>query len=229
MRYTGSRKGHLMSAKSSLSSNIPLQEEAAKPAAPEEDLWWLRALQNGEEEGFNYIYERYSRHIYSRVYQVLKNHQDAEEAAQNTFVRVWQKINLWDPEIGKFSSWIGQIATNAALDILRKNTKLRYRERLSYGDEEGEEMLYRHPDERPLPDESLESAERMQMIVESLDMVQKVSHREAVKMRHIEGMTIAEISERMGQKENTVKVWIHRGLAEWQKILRRKGLGPPEL
>ncbi|MDE0020018.1 MAG: RNA polymerase sigma factor [Candidatus Poribacteria bacterium] len=206
-----------------------MKEQPSNPTQEEEDLWWLQALQNGDEAGFNYVYERYRRQIYSRVYQVLKNHEDAEEASQNTFMRIWQRSHLWDPRIGKFSSWISKIATNAALDILRKNTKLRSRERLAYGDEDGEEMLHRYPDERPLPDELLEAEERMNLIVESLEMVQKENHREAVKLRHLKEMSIAEIAEAMGQKENTVKVWIHRGLAEWQKILRRRGLSPNDI
>ena len=218
-----------MSVKSSSVSGVSMKEESSNPMRDEEDLWWLRALQNGDEAGFNYVYERYRRQIYSRVYQVLKNHQDAEEASQNTFMRIWQKSHLWDPRIGKFSSWIGQIATNAALDILRKNTKLRSRERLAYGDEDGEETLHRYPDERPLPDALLEAEERMNLIVGSLEMIQKENHREAVKLRHLKEMSIAEIAEAMGQKENTVKVWIHRGLAEWQKILRRRGLGPNDI
>ena len=218
-----------MTGNSTSVSSVSMKDGSSNSTQEEEDLWWLKALQNGDETAFNYVYERYRRQIYSRVYQVLKNHQDAEEASQNTFVRIWQKIHLWDPQIGKFSSWIGQIATNAALDILRKNTKLRSREQLAYGDDDGEEILYRYPDERPLPDELLESAEQRRLIVESLEMVQKENHREAVKLRHIKEMSIAEISEIMGQKENTVKVWIHRGLAEWQKILRRRGLAPTDV
>jgi RNA polymerase sigma-70 factor (ECF subfamily) len=153
---------------------------------------------------------------------MLGNHEDAEEAWQDIFMRVWQKIELWDPLRGNFQSWLNQIAKNAIIDVFRKKNRLR--EVLQYGEEDGvEEMLTRFRDETPLPDEQLEAQEVRELIELALNQMTKKNHRVAWVLRHLEGMSIAEISEVLNQKENTVKVWIFRATKELRQILVRRG------
>jgi RNA polymerase sigma-70 factor (ECF subfamily) len=95
---------------------------------------------------------------------------------------------------------------------------------LQYGEEDGvEEMLTRFKDEAPLPDEQLESQEIRELIEQALSQMTKKNHRVAWVLRHLEGMSIAEISAVLHQKENTVKVWIFRATKELRQILVRRG------
>jgi RNA polymerase sigma-70 factor (ECF subfamily) len=153
---------------------------------------------------------------------MLASHEDAEEAWQDIFMRIWQKIDLWDPERGNFQSWLNQIAKNAVIDIFRK--RCRVREVLQQGDEEGgDEMLHRYRDDSPLPDEILESKETRELIEQALELMTKKNHRIAWSLRHLDGMSIAEIGDILEQKENTVKVWIFRGTRELRQIMTRRG------
>jgi RNA polymerase sigma-70 factor (ECF subfamily) len=191
-----------------------------------EELWWLAALQQGDEGGLRWLLRQYGTWIYGKAYRMLGNHEDAEEAWQDIFMRVWQKIDLWDPNRGNFQSWLNQIAKNAIIDIFRKKT--RHREVLQYGDEDGvEEVLSRHRDDAPLPDEQLESKEVRELVEMALSQMTKKNHRMAWVLRHLEGMSIAEISEQLRQKENTVKVWIFRATKELRNILVRRGFDYP--
>jgi len=187
-----------------------------------EELWWLAALQEGDEEGLRWLIRQYGTWIYAKAYRMLGNHEDAEEAYQDIFMRVWQKIDLWDPLRGNFQSWLNQIAKNAIIDVFRKKNRLR--EVLQYGEEDGvEEMLMRFRDEAPLPDAQLETQEVRELIELALSQMTKKNHRVAWVLRHLEGMSIAEISEVLNQKENMVKVWIFRATKELRLILVRRG------
>jgi hypothetical protein len=73
----------------------PLDTE--RPASTGEELWWLAALQEGDEDGLRWLLRQYGTWIYSKAYRMLGSHEDAEEAWQDIFMRVWQKIDLWDP------------------------------------------------------------------------------------------------------------------------------------
>ena len=191
-------------------------------AAPDADQWWVEALQQGNESGLQHLVSHYGTWIYSKAYRMLGSHEDAEEAWQDIFMRVWQKIHLWDPERGNFQSWLNQIAKNAIIDIFRKRSRIR--EVLQQGDDEGvEEMLHRYRDDGPLPDEMLESKETRELIEQALELMTKKNHRVAWSLRHLEGLSIAEIGEMLEQKENTVKVWIFRGTRELRQILVRRG------
>lgn len=198
-----------------------------------DDLWWLSALQRGDERGLKWLVQQYGRWIYSKAFRILGSHEDAEEAWQDIFMRVWQKIHLWDPERGNFQSWLNQIAKNAIIDMFRK--KNRHREVLQHGEEDGmEELLLRHQDTAPLPDEQLASKELYTLVLQSLSQMSKVNHRNAWILRHLEGLSIAEIGALLHQKENTVKVWIFRATKELRSILIRRGLdfdpgGPEEM
>ncbi|MBM3214342.1 RNA polymerase sigma factor [Candidatus Poribacteria bacterium] len=195
---------------------------ASGTEAVDDEMWWLASLQNGHEEGLRWLLRQYGTWIYSKAYRMLGNHEDAEEAWQDIFMRVWQKIELWNPERGSFQSWLNQIAKNAIIDVFRKKNRLR--EVLQYGEDDAvEEMLNRFRDESPLPDELLEAQEIRELIQQALNQMTKKNHRVAWVLRHLEGMSIAEISEALNQKENTVKVWIFRATRELKQILVRRG------
>jgi len=198
------------------------QSVSVSDGSPDQDYWWLKALQKGNDAGLQWLLDQYGTWIYSKAYRMLQSHEDAEEAWQDIFMRVWQKIDLWDPNRGNFQSWLNQIAKNAIIDIFRKRSRVR--EVLQHGEDEGvEEMLHRYKDDGPLPDELLENKETRELIEQGLELMTKTNHRVAWTFRHLEGMSIAEIGNALNQKENTVKVWIFRGTRELRQILVRRG------
>ncbi|MBT3267859.1 RNA polymerase sigma factor [Candidatus Poribacteria bacterium] len=198
------------------------QSVSVSDGTTDQDYWWLQALQQGNDTGLQWLLDQYGTWIYSKAYRMLQSHEDAEEAWQDIFMRVWQKIDLWDPERGNFQSWLNQIAKNAIIDIFRKRSRVR--EVLQHGEDEGvEEMLHRYKDDGPLPDELLENKETRELIEQGLELMTKSNHRVAWTFRHLEGMSIAEIGNALNQKENTVKVWIFRGTRELRQILVRRG------
>lgn len=68
------------------------------------------------------VMRRYKHRVYYHVRRMLNSHEDADDAAQLTFVKIWQNLETFRGD-SKFYSWVYRIATNEALNILRKNKK----------------------------------------------------------------------------------------------------------
>jgi RNA polymerase sigma-70 factor (ECF subfamily) len=91
-----------------------------EPAGQQESDWVARA-QLGDEAAFDALLRRFQRPVLHFVYRMLGHAQDAEDVAQETFVRAFFALPRYRPRGGvRFSSWLFQIARHAALDHLRK-------------------------------------------------------------------------------------------------------------
>jgi RNA polymerase sigma-70 factor (ECF subfamily) len=135
---------------------------------------------------------------------------------------VWQKIDKWDTDQGSFQAWLNVVAKNTIIDAIRK--KERIRETLLGMEDEADVPLSQYKDNRPTPDKQIESREAQEILEQALHQVTKPNHRIAWILRHLEGCSIAEISQTLQRKEGTVKIWIFRCTQELRQILIRKGL-----
>jgi RNA polymerase sigma-70 factor (ECF subfamily) len=82
------------------------------------DLELVERLQRGEDAAFDELLSRYKRAVVNFCYRLLGNADDADDAAQEVFVRVYQRIGDFKPR-GKFSTWLFALARNACIDRLR--------------------------------------------------------------------------------------------------------------
>jgi RNA polymerase sigma-70 factor (ECF subfamily) len=189
------------------------------------DSVWAERFKEGDQAAFKLLFRKHAGWIHSKAYRILRNHEDAEEACQDVFTKVWLKINLWDSEQGSFQTWLNEIAKNTIIDMLRKK-KRRKAENLSnwINEEKKETLIDLAPDHRPTSDSQIEGKEAFELIEEALQEVRRDDHRIAWILRHIEFLSIAEISKAMGEKQNTVKVWIFRCSGELKRILTAKGI-----
>ena len=168
------------------------------------------------------MFDKHYNWVYSKTYRMLSNHQDTEEVSLDIFMKVWQKIGKWDTVQGSFQAWLNVVAKNTIIDAIRK--KERIREALLSMEDESELPLVEHQDQRPTPEKQVESREAQEILEWALEMVKKPNHRVAWILRHLEGCSIAEISQTLQRKEGTVKIWIFRCTEELRQILTRKGL-----
>ena len=75
-----------------------------------------------DRKAFERLYDDYSAAIYGLVYKILKDQAMAEDALQDTFVRIWQKIHTYDESKGRLFTWMINVARNIAIDKLRANS-----------------------------------------------------------------------------------------------------------
>jgi RNA polymerase sigma-70 factor (ECF subfamily) len=99
-------------------SNIRIQS-ISPVVLQQEERSWAKAAQEGNQVAFKQIVEAYQKPVYNLCYRMLHSPNEAEDAAQETFLRVYTKIGSYNPN-HKFSSWILSIASHYCIDLLRK-------------------------------------------------------------------------------------------------------------
>lgn len=84
-----------------------------------DDLYYIEALKKGNVQAFSVLVEKYQNMVYSLALKLLKKPEEAEELAQDTFIKAYQKIDSYEGK-SKFSTWLYSITYNACISELRK-------------------------------------------------------------------------------------------------------------
>lgn len=85
----------------------------------EQELAWVRRIQNGETQYFQQLYQKHHRKLFSLCYRFTKNAQDAEEQLQEIFMRLLEKIGQFE-EKSSFSTWLHRLAVNHLLNFTKR-------------------------------------------------------------------------------------------------------------
>ena len=179
----------------------------------DDDDTLVARYRKGEDEAFTLLLERYLRMVYNFCYRFTRTSAEAEDVAQETFVKVWRYIDRYT--IGKnFKAWLLTIARNTTLDHLRKRKEIV----LSQFDHEGSNsVLDTLASTDPTPIEASLRHESAEAIERALQEV-PVLYREVLVLRFQEDLTFEEISTVVKKPLNTVKSQYRRGIA----LLRSK-------
>lgn len=174
------------------------------------------ALKAGKEEALDEIVARYQGRVFAVAYRVLGNREDALDASQEVFLKVYRKIGGWKPT-GGFLPWVLRLATNHSIDQLRKRKR--------YAEQSLEESYIPSSEgapvepASPLTDTAVRAREIDERIRSALSVLSK-SQREVFVLRHYEGLQLAEIAQSMGCTVGSVKVHLFRALKKLQMELR---------
>lgn len=79
----------------------------------------INLLQSGSEKAFEKIYTMYSKSLYGIVFNIIRDETVSEEILQDVFLKIWNNASSYDPEKGRFFTWVLNIARNASIDRLR--------------------------------------------------------------------------------------------------------------
>lgn len=166
----------------------------------QEQLWVLQA-QRGNEEAFARLIEAYQAPIYNLAYRMLGSSGEAEDAAQETFLRVYTRLHTYEPE-RKFSSWILSIASHYCIDRLR-------RRRGNVASLDEMQSANWVPDDAPKPEERALDSEQSVVISQMLGCLPE-QYRVVIVLRYWHDMGYDEIAEVTQSTESAVKSRLHR-------------------
>jgi len=175
---------------------------------------------SGSEQAYRELLERYQRPVFSLVYRMVRDRETAEDLAQETFVKVFNNLESYNPKF-KFSSWIFKIATNLTIDTLRRKelqTVSLDGSRYARTDEEVEASRVTVASSDETPEERLEAKELGAEIESAIGRL-RPEYRTAILLRHVEGRPYEEIAEIMDIPLGTVKTYIHRARMELRETL----------
>jgi RNA polymerase sigma-70 factor (ECF subfamily) len=177
----------------------------------------IKQVIKGDQEAFGEIVDIYKNSVYQLCYRMLGNRHEAEDIAQETFIRAYTNIHTFNQEL-KFSTWLFRIATNLCIDRMRKKKPDQYLDAEVAGTE-GLNLYSQIPSDTPLPETELESLELQEAVhKEILKLPEK--YRSAIILKYIEELSLNEISEILGLPIGTVKTRIHRGREALRQQLR---------
>jgi len=171
------------------------------PNEPEQTMW-LSQTKNGDSTAFCHIVEKYQQSIYNLCYRMLNNSDDAEDAAQEIFIRAYSKLNTYD-DTSQFSTWLFSIASHYCIDRLRK----RQLKLVSWDDLGG---WYHFPDQNTLqPEKVLIEAEIAQEVRTRLNLLPP-DYRMAVILKYWYAMSYQEIAQTLETTVSAIKSKLFR-------------------
>jgi RNA polymerase sigma-70 factor (ECF subfamily) len=166
----------------------------------EEETAWIQRALAGDQGAFACLVEAYQTAVYNLAYRMLGNAVEAEDAAQETFLKAYTRLNTYDPA-RKFSSWLLAIASYHCIDLLRRR-----RFALSLD----ELPRWRWPaSSSGRPEETAIRGEERDEVRQLLDQLPS-HYRAAVVLHYWYDLSYQEIAEAMGKTESAVKSILYR-------------------
>lgn len=182
-----------------------------------EELSWIDRARKGDPDAFEKLVLTYEKAVYRLTLRLCGNPEDAAEAAQEAFLSVWRSLPFFRGD-AKFSTWLYRLATNAAIDLLRREKK--HTGTLSLDDEVLNPDVADHV--RYQPQSQLERAELRDAIERSLAALSP-EYRQILLLREMQQLSYEEIGAELNLEPGTVKSRISRARRQLRLILLESG------
>ena len=179
---------------------------------------WIDSARKGDQDAFAELVRLYEKKVFALTTRMCKNPEDAAEAAQEAFLAAWQGLPNFRGDAA-FSTWLYRLASNACIDLLRREGRHQSAAGPSFNDEEtGLEVT----DTAPTPAETLARKELRQQIELGLQSL-STEHRQVLILREIHQLSYDEISRILKLDTGTVKSRISRGRRQLRNFLLKNG------
>jgi len=176
-----------------------------------DDLYYIEAVRKGNVQAFSFLVEKYQKLVYTLALKLLKKPEEAEEMAQDTFIKAYQKLDSYEGK-SKFSTWLYSITYNACISELRKR-RIEFKSlddrQLSDQDEQKMHDYYRETKKE-------DQEKYLNLALEKLPEDDQV----LVTLYYYESQSMDEISVITGLTVSNIKVKIHRARKRMYSLLQ---------
>ena len=176
------------------------------------DVFLVAQARDGDADAYRELVERHGRNVFRLSYRLTGNQEDAEDVAQETFLKAYRSLSRYDGRAG-FGTWVHRIATNCALDLLRRRERSRTQP-LAEGDEAPE-----LPSEALSPERAAEGGELGRRLARAMTRLSP-AEKTAFVLRHQEGCSLQEIAAALGIRTGAAKTCVFRAVAKLRAALR---------
>lgn len=191
------------------------------PDGPSDDEL-MAGLAAGDLGALESLYDRYGALVYSVALRVLLDRQLAEDVTQEVYLRLWRRPWAYNPERGRFVSWLMSVTRNRAIDERRRlNRRL-------LAEDEGEGDAPELPDPGRFNDPLVEAelADQRATVRDALEQLPS-AQRQVLELAYFAGLTQTEIAERTGEALGTVKTRVRLGMQKLRALLGDAREGRP--
>ena len=176
-----------------------------------DESYYIDAVKNGNVQAFTFLVDKYQNMIYTLALKLMKRAEDAEEMAQDTFVKAFQKIHTYEGK-SRFSTWLYSITYNACISELRKR-------KISFASLDDRQIS--DQDEARMGDYFSETKKEDQERYLTLAMAKLPEDDQfLVTLYYYENQSMDEISAITGLTVSNVKIRIHRARKRMHQLLQ---------
>lgn len=173
----------------------------------EEDKGLITRARKGDEAAFRVLLQKYERAVYNICYRMVRNREEAEDLAQESFVKVFSMLERYNPSYA-FSNWLFKITSNLCIDAMRKRRIETFPMDAPIQSDKGDyERQYESPTDDP--ERLALRSERMSKLEKAIDGLPP-HYRIMILLRHQEDLSYEEIAATLDVPLGTVKARIHR-------------------
>lgn len=178
-----------------------------------DDAAAVARVRAGDPEAFRELVERHSTRLFRLAYRLTRDEETAEDVVQEAFLKAYRRLSGFDAR-SSFATWLHRIATNCALDVLRR--RKREAERLGRPEALGDGPEPAASD--PRPDRLAHNREVEVRLRRALALLSPME-RTAFELRHFEHRSIAEIGQVLGARTNATKQAVFRAVRKLRREL----------
>jgi RNA polymerase sigma-70 factor, ECF subfamily len=193
------------------------RDPAAAPVLTD-TLWFVevvRDAQAGNLSAFDTLFRYYNARICTYLTRLVGNDEEGHDLAQETFIKVWRALPGMHDE-SRFETWLYRIATNTAIDQLRRR-KFRWPLRKNHEAEDTSERM-----RMAGPEEQVEEAELVKLALAQLSP----QYRACLLLQHVAGFTQREIAQSLNLSEKSISIYVGRGSEQFRQAYERLENGP---
>ena len=172
-------------------------------------------VKGGDTDAFRVLVERHGRSAFRLAFRMTGNEQDAEDIAQESFLRAYRQIHTLDGR-ATFRTWLYRIVANCSLDLLRRNQRRPQALNLAGGEEIDPLNTLAAPD--PTPERAAMSSQVRARLAEALDHLSP-AERSAFVLRHFEGLCIEDVSHALGCQPGAARHSVFRAVQKLRRAL----------
>jgi len=163
----------------------------------------------GNTRAFESLIDKYQKKIFNIVYRMTGNDDDAEDITQSVFIKVYEKLNSFNPKF-KFFSWLYRIALNESLNLMNQKKRLAELDADLITNEKSPEEIY----------DELELSERIQDALMQIEL----EHRALIVLKHFEGFSYQEMAFMLEISEQKVKSRLFSARQVLKNVLIERGI-----
>ncbi|MGL1887357.1 MAG: sigma-70 family RNA polymerase sigma factor [Reichenbachiella sp.] len=167
-----------------------------------------QAIEDGDEKAYAQLMDRYKRPVYHMILKMIRNTDDAEDLTIEAFAKAFKNLHKFKKDY-TFSTWLFRIATNNAIDFIRKKKLKTFSLNTSFTDDGGESVTIDVEDNNLNPQEETikgQKIELVQMFVTKLPP----KYQRLVRLRYFDELSYDEIAKTLDAPLGTVKAQLHR-------------------
>ncbi len=182
------------------------------------DFALVERVQTGDVAAFDELVRKYRTRLYSVMYNLTGNREDASDLTQDAFIKAFQSIGRFRGK-SAFYTWLYRIAVNHALTFIKKNRRRRFFSFDNMTEEAGADEIFEAIASKTRTEKAVLMEELQERLNESLQKLSE-KHRAVVVLHEIEGLSHAEIAEITGASIGTVRSRLHYAKNQLQADLQ---------